>query len=70
MKKHTNSDFTQLLTTVSLLRKTLGCLHLVYKKSLTARTKAWYEHQERLGYKQTLAMLTNRKKQEDLDFQQ
>ncbi|MDE5113540.1 MAG: hypothetical protein O4803_04460 [Trichodesmium sp. St15_bin1_1] len=48
----------------------MGCLHLVYKKSLTARTKAWYEHQERLGYKQTLAMLTNRKKQEDLDFQQ
>ena len=52
----------------SLLRKTLGWVRLVYNKALAARTQAWYEHQERVGYKQTSAMLTNWKKQEDLDF--
>ena len=52
----------------SLLRKTLGCVRLVYNFALAARTQAWYEHQEQVGYKQTSAMLTNWKKQEDLDF--
>ena len=52
----------------SLLRITLGCVRLVYNFALAARTQAWYEHQERVGYKQTSAMLTNWKKQEDLDF--
>ncbi|WP_202224772.1 RNA-guided endonuclease TnpB family protein [Okeania sp. KiyG1] len=52
----------------SLLRRTLGCVRLVYNKALAARTQAWYERQERVGYKQTSAMLTNWKKQEDLDF--
>ena len=52
----------------SLLRKTLGCVCLVYNKVLAARTQTWYEHQERVSYKQTSAMLTNWKKQEDLDF--
>ncbi|MDE5118422.1 MAG: helix-turn-helix domain-containing protein, partial [Trichodesmium sp. St2_bin2_1] len=52
----------------SLLRRTLGCVRLVYNKALVARTEAWYEHQKRVGYKQTSAMLTNWKKQEDLDF--
>ena len=52
----------------SLLRRTLGCVCLVYNKALAARTQAWYEHQERVSYKQTSAMLTNWKKQEDLDF--
>ena len=47
-----------------------GLLHYVINLALTARTQAWYEHQERVGYKQTSAMLTNWKKQEDLDFQQ
>ena len=37
----------------SLLRKTLGWVRLVYNKALAARTQAWYEHQERAGYKQT-----------------
>ena len=45
-----------------------GLLHYVINLALTARTQAWYEHQERVGYKQTSAMLTNWKKQEDLDF--
>ena len=68
MKKHTNLDFTQLLSTVSLLRRTLDCVGLVYNLALAARAKAWYEHQELVGYRQTSAMLTNWKKQEDLDF--
>ena len=70
MKKHTNLDFTQLLGTVSLLGGTLDCVRLVINLALAARTQAWYERQERLGYKQASVMLTNWKKQEDLDFRQ
>ena len=43
----------------SLLRITLGCVRLVYNFVLAARTQAWCEHQERIAYKQTSAMLTN-----------
>ncbi|NEP85050.1 MAG: IS200/IS605 family element transposase accessory protein TnpB, partial [Okeania sp. SIO3B3] len=52
----------------NLLRRTLGCVRLIYNKALAARTKAWQENKERVGYKQTSAMLTSWKKQEDLDF--
>ncbi|NET45958.1 RNA-guided endonuclease TnpB family protein [Okeania sp. SIO2B3] len=52
----------------NLLRRTLGCVRLVYNKALAARTQAWYEQKQRVSYKQTSAMLTNWKKQEDLDF--
>ncbi len=52
----------------NLLRRTLGCVRLIYNKALAVRTQAWYEKQERVSYKQTSAMLTNWKKQEDLDF--
>ncbi len=52
----------------SLLRRTLGCVRLIYNKALAARTTAWHENKERVGYKQTSAMLTSWKKQEDLDF--
>ncbi|MDJ0516682.1 MAG: RNA-guided endonuclease TnpB family protein [Trichodesmium sp. MO_231.B1] len=52
----------------NLLRRTIGCVRLIYNKALAIRTQAWYEKQERVGYKQTSAMLTNWKKQEDLDF--
>ncbi len=31
-------------------------------------TQAWYERQERVGYAQTSSMLTDWKKQEELDF--
>jgi putative transposase len=51
-----------------LLRRTLGCVRLVYNKALHTRTEAWYEHQERVDYKQTSGMLTEWKKQEDLHF--
>ncbi|MCA2974219.1 MAG: helix-turn-helix domain-containing protein, partial [Microcystis sp. M110S1] len=52
----------------SLLRRTLGCVRLVYNKALHLRTQAWYERQERVGYAQTSSMLTDWKKQEELDF--
>ena len=50
------------------MRRTMGCARLVYNKALAARTEAWYEHQERVGYSQTSSMLTNWKKEEELDF--
>ncbi|NET27011.1 RNA-guided endonuclease TnpB family protein [Okeania sp. SIO1I7] len=52
----------------NLLRRTLGCVRLIYNKALDARTQTWYEQKQRVSYKQTSAMLTNWKKQEDLDF--
>lgn len=52
----------------SLLRRTLGCVRLVYNRALAARTEAWYERQERVDYIQTSALLTGWKKQDDLQF--
>jgi len=52
----------------NLLRRTMGCARLVYNKALAARTIAWYEHQEKVGYSETSSMLTNWKKEEELDF--
>ena len=52
----------------NLLRRTMGCVRLVYNKALFARTKAWYERQERVQYKETSSLLTDWKKTEDLDF--
>ncbi|NEP53086.1 MAG: IS200/IS605 family element transposase accessory protein TnpB, partial [Moorea sp. SIO3C2] len=52
----------------SLLRRTLGCTRLVYNMALAARTQAWYENQERVGYAQTSSMLTSWKKQEEFSF--
>jgi putative transposase len=47
----------------NLLRRTLGCVRLVYNKALAARTEGWYEKKERISYKQTSSMLTGWKKQ-------
>jgi len=52
----------------TLLRRTMGCARLVYNRALAARTEGWYERQERIGYADTSTMLTNWKKQEDLQF--
>ncbi|MCA2928744.1 MAG: helix-turn-helix domain-containing protein, partial [Microcystis sp. M020S1] len=52
----------------SLLRRTLGCVRLVYNKARHLRTKAWYEKQERVGYTETSSMLTDWNKQEELEF--
>ena len=51
-----------------LLRRTLGCVRLVYNKALHTRNQAWYEQQQRIDYKQTSGLLTLWKKQEDLQF--
>jgi putative transposase len=51
-----------------LLRRTLACVRLVYNKALHTRTEAWYEHQQRVDYKQTSGMLTEWKKAVDLQF--
>ncbi|NEO97415.1 MAG: IS200/IS605 family element transposase accessory protein TnpB [Symploca sp. SIO2E9] len=52
----------------SLLRRTLGCVRLVYNKALGLRTEAWYERQQRIDYKQSSNLLTQWKKHEELDF--
>ena len=52
----------------NLLRRTMGCVRLVYNKALAAKTNGWYERQERIDYKQTSSLLTGWKKTEDLDF--
>ena len=52
----------------TLLRKTMGCARLVYNRALAARTQAWYERSERVGYSQTSTMLTSWKHLEDLQF--
>src|ERR671932_239281 len=51
-----------------LLRRTLGCVRLVYNKALHTRTEGWYQQKKRVGYSDTSAMLTEWKKQEDLQF--
>ncbi len=52
----------------NLLRRTMGCVRLVYNKALDARTEAWYERQERVQYKETSSLLTDWKKTEELNF--
>ncbi len=37
----------------NLLRRTTGCVRLVYNKALATKTEAWYKRQERINYKQT-----------------
>lgn len=46
----------------------MGCARLVYNRALAARTEGWYERQERIDYARTSAMLTQWKKQDDLQF--
>jgi putative transposase len=52
----------------TLLRQTMGCTRLVYNRALAARTEAWYERQERVGYEESSKMLTQWKKPEALQF--
>ncbi len=46
----------------------MGCVRLVYNKALDAKTKTWYENQERISYGKTSSLLTGWKKTEELDF--
>ena len=52
----------------TLLRRTIGCTRLVYNRALAARTEAWYERQERIGYVESSALLTTWKKEDGLEF--
>jgi putative transposase len=52
----------------TLLRRTIGCVRLVYNRALAFRTEAWYQKQERVGYSQSSAMLTEWKREEGLSF--
>jgi putative transposase len=51
-----------------LLNRTFGCVRKVYNLALEARTVAWRQRQEHLGYNATSAMLTAWKKSGDLAF--
>ncbi|MEH2319872.1 RNA-guided endonuclease InsQ/TnpB family protein [Nostoc sp.] len=51
-----------------LLRKTMGCARLVYNRALAARTEAWYSTQIKIDYLKTSSLLTEWKKQSDLQF--
>ncbi len=66
VEKESSFRFYPTLEQENLLRRTLGCVRLIYNKALAARTQAWHENKERVGYKQTSAMLTSWKKQGDL----
>lgn len=68
MEKAFKFRFYPTLEQESLLRRTLGCVRLVYNRALAARTEAWYQRQERIGYSQSSAMLTQWKRDEDLTF--
>ena len=46
----------------------MGWVRLVYNQALATCTKAWYEKQERIDYKQTSNLLTSWKKTEELDL--
>lgn len=46
----------------------MGCTRLVYNRALAVRTEGWYEKQERIGYKETSALLTEWKRENELSF--
>ena len=37
----------------TLLRRTVGCVRLVYNRALALRTDAFYQEQKRIGYQET-----------------
>jgi len=46
----------------------MGSTRLVYNRALAERTEAWYKDKKRVGYSETSAMLTEWKKEEELQF--
>ncbi|MFD4640880.1 RNA-guided endonuclease InsQ/TnpB family protein [Lentzea sp. NPDC058436] len=50
------------------LTRTFGCVRKVYNLALRARTEAWDERRERIGYDATSAMLTAWKQTDELAF--
>ncbi|MEB3178837.1 MAG: RNA-guided endonuclease TnpB family protein [Nostocaceae cyanobacterium] len=68
MEKAYRYRFYPTIEQESVLRRTIGCVRLVFNRALAARTEAWYSRQERVDYVQTSALLTQWKKQNDLQF--
>ena len=52
----------------TLLRRMMGCTRLVYNRALAVRRQTWYDKKKRVGYSDTSALLTEWKKQDDLQF--
>lgn len=52
----------------TLLRRTFGCVRLVYNRALALRSDAWYQRQERIGYSESSTALTGWKREEELSF--
>lgn len=50
-----------------IIEQTFGCCRLIYNKALAMRKEA-FENNEKIGYKQTSAMLTELKAQEEFAF--
>lgn len=50
---------------VEVLAKTFGCTRFAYNYMLRQRTDAWFERQEKVGYHETSAMLTELKRHPD-----
>jgi putative transposase len=55
-------------TQETLLRRTFGCVRLVYNKALEYRTKSWYDHKLKVGYGESSAALTAWKKLPEFAF--
>jgi putative transposase len=67
MKKAFSYRFYPTVEQENLLRRTLGCVRLVYNRALAARTEACYGRQK-IDYVQSSAMLTGWKQQDNLQF--
>jgi putative transposase len=52
----------------TLLRRTIGCVRLVYNKALHAKSEAWTSGKKSLGYAAQSSLLTSWKKEPDLAF--
>jgi putative transposase len=52
----------------NLLRRTLGCVRLVYNKALATRSEAWEQEKKSISYNQTSELLTQWKTEDDLSF--
>lgn len=52
----------------NLLRRTIGCCRLVYNKALAARTEAWTQRHERVGFAESSRMLSRWKRADELAF--
>jgi putative transposase len=50
------------------LRRTFGCVRLVYNRALEARSTAWRDEQRRVSYAESSAMLTAWKRDPELAF--